>query len=101
MIVTAFRITALAEAASWTGLLVGMYLKHVSGSTDAGVALFGPIHGALFVAYVLTALGAARSLGWSMPVTLLALLASIPPLTTLVFERAAARAGLLERPANT
>lgn len=100
MMIIAFRIAAIAEAASWMGLLVGMYLKHVSGSTDAGVSLFGPIHGAMFIAYVFTALGTARTLGWSARTTMVALLASIPPLTTLVFERAADRAGLLERPAD-
>lgn len=100
MLVTAFRIAALAEAASWTGLLVGMYVKHVSGTSDAGVALFGPIHGAIFIVYVFAALGAARTLGWSTRTTMLALLASVPPLATLAFERAAARSGLLERPAG-
>ncbi|HET7305647.1 MAG TPA: hypothetical protein VFJ12_13975 [Segeticoccus sp.] len=35
----AFRLAARAEAVSWTGLLVGMYLKHVSGTTEAGVWL--------------------------------------------------------------
>ncbi|WIM98766.1 DUF3817 domain-containing protein [Actinoplanes oblitus] len=83
----AFRVTAVAEAFSWTGLLVGMYLKHVSHTTDAGVWLFGRIHGALFVAYLATALWAARAERWSLWRTGFALAASIPPLTTLIFER--------------
>jgi len=44
-----FRITAVAEAFSWAGLLVGMYLKRVAEVTDMGVWLFGRLHGALFV----------------------------------------------------
>lgn len=82
-----FRVTAVAEAFSWTGLLVGMYLKHVSHTTDAGVWLFGRVHGALFVAYLVATFWVARSERWSVWRTLFALGASIPPLTTLIFER--------------
>ncbi|GIF09222.1 DUF3817 domain-containing protein [Actinoplanes siamensis] len=82
-----FRVTAVAEAFSWTGLLVGMYLKHVSHTTEAGVWLFGRIHGALFVAYLVATLWVARAERWSLWRTAFALLASIPPLTTLIFER--------------
>jgi integral membrane protein len=82
-----FRITAVAEAISWTGLLVGMYLKHVTETTEAGVWLFGRLHGALFVAYLAAALWVSRAERWSVWRTLMALLSSIPPLTTLIFER--------------
>ncbi|HWH01444.1 MAG TPA: DUF3817 domain-containing protein [Pilimelia sp.] len=86
-----FRITAVAEAVSWTGLLVGMYLKHVSDTTEAGVWLFGRLHGALFVAYLAAAVWVARAERWSLPRTAVALAASVPPLTTLLFERWVAR----------
>ena len=43
----------MAEALSWVGLLIGMYLKYVPRTTELGVHVFGPIHGAVFVAYVL------------------------------------------------
>jgi integral membrane protein len=83
----AFRITAIAEAVSWTGLLGGMYLKHVTHTTELGVWLFGRVHGALFVAYLVATLWVARSERWSLGRTAVALLSSIPPLTTLLFER--------------
>ncbi|GGN41989.1 integral membrane protein [Actinoplanes campanulatus] len=86
-----FRITAIAEAFSWTGLLVGMYLKHVTETTEAGVWLFGRLHGALFVAYLVATLWVARAERWSPWRTLFGLAASIPPLTTLIFERWVAR----------
>jgi len=86
-----FRVTAIAEAVSWTGLLAGMYLKHIAGTTEAGVWLFGRLHGALFVAYVVAALWTARAERWSLGRTTMALLASIPPLTTVIFERWVAR----------
>ena len=82
-----FRVTAFAEAMSWTGLLVGMFFKYVTESGELGVKIFGPIHGALFVAYLAAALWAARVERWSLPRTAVALLSSIPPLTTLLFER--------------
>jgi integral membrane protein len=88
---TAFRIVAVAEALSWVGLLAGMFVKRVLDSSEVGVQVFGPIHGAVFVAYVAVAVVAARVLRWDTRTTLLALAASVPPLATFWFERWAAR----------
>ena len=100
-VATAFRVVAVAEALSWVGLLAGMYVKYVPETSELGVQVFGPVHGAVFVGYVGVALFAARVLGWSRWTTLLALAASIPPLATVVFERWAARTGKLRLPART
>ena len=94
---TAFRVVAVAEALSWIGLLVGMFVKYVPETTELGVQVFGPIHGGVFLAYVVVALVAARVLRWSAGTTLLALLASIPPLATIWFQRRATRTGQLPR----
>ncbi len=94
-VATAFRVVAVAEALSWAGLLAGMYVKHVLGTSEAGVQFFGPVHGAVFVAYVLVAVLAARVLRWSPGTTLLALAAAVPPLVTVWFERWATRTGRL------
>lgn len=93
-----FRAVAIAEACSWMGLLGGMLFKWVVRSTQLGVQVFGPLHGALFVAYVAITFWTARAHGWRLPTTLLALAASIPPLATLWFERRARRTGLLAQP---
>ncbi len=90
-----FRAAAVAEALSWTALLVGMLFKYVIGDSEAGVQIFGPVHGALFVVYVAVAFATWTALGWRMRVGLVALVASIPPFGTLVFERWATRRGLL------
>ena len=90
-VATAFRIVAVAEACSWIGLLIGMYVKYVPETTELGVKIFGPIHGGIFLAYVVLTLLCARTLRWSVGTTLLALVASIPPLATLWFERWADR----------
>ncbi|WP_217912769.1 DUF3817 domain-containing protein [Miltoncostaea marina] len=95
---TLFRVVALAEAASWAGLLLGMLLKYGPPGADAGVALFGPVHGALFLLYVVVALATWRRLRWSAAVGATALLAAVPPLATWAFERWALRTGRLEEP---
>jgi len=94
---TAFRIVAVAEALSWIGLLAGMFVKYVPETTELGVKIFGPIHGGIFVAYVVVALVAARVLRWSPRTTVLALACSVPPLATIWFERLATRNGRLPR----
>jgi integral membrane protein len=96
-----FRAVAVAEAVSWVLLLAGMFVKWVLRTSELGVQLAGPVHGAVFVAYVLVSLLAWRVLGWSPRTALLALVASVPPLCTVVFERWARRTGrlLLDAPA--
>jgi integral membrane protein len=86
-VATAFRVVAIAEACSWAGLLIGMMFKYLVVGNDIGVQVFGPIHGALFLGYLVVAVLAARTLGWRLPTTLLALACSIPPFATLWFER--------------
>ena len=92
-----FRLAAIAEACSWAGLLVGMFFKYVVVHDDIGVEVFGPIHGALFVGYVVVSLVVFRPLRWDVRTLVLALLASIPPLCTLWFERWAERTARLGR----
>jgi integral membrane protein len=90
-----FRTVAVAEALSWAGLLVGMLLKHVLKVTEVGVQVFGPIHGAIFVAYLVSVLVVRRPLGWGPKMVLLAAVASVPPFATLAFELWADRRGRL------
>ena len=51
-----FRGLAIAEAFSWAALLVGMVLKWVTRTTELGVEIAGPIHGAFFIGYAIAAL---------------------------------------------
>ena len=95
-----FRVVAVAEALSRLGLLAGMYVKYVPEASEVGVQVFGPIHGGIFVAYVGVTLVVRRLLGWDLWTTLLALAASVPPLTTVLFERWANRTGRLPSPAT-
>ncbi|MFJ6198941.1 DUF3817 domain-containing protein [Micromonospora sp. NPDC092111] len=90
-----FVVAAIAEACSWLALLVGMAVKYGPPANEIGVQVFGPIHGALFVAYGILVLAVARLHRWSLGVTFVALVCAVPPFATLIFERWAARRGML------
>ncbi len=85
-----FRRVAVAEAVTWALLLVGMVLKHGTGTTELGVRVFGMAHGIVFVAYCLTTLVVAIDQRWSAGRLVLGLVAAVPPFATLWFERYAA-----------
>jgi integral membrane protein len=76
-----------------------MAVKYLGSGDETGVHVMGPLHGAAFVAYVLVALWTARMFRWSPRLTLVALVAGIPPFGTWVFEAWATRNARLEQPA--
>ncbi len=90
-----FRTVAIAEAITWTGLLVGMFLKYVTETTEVGVRVFGMAHGVVFVAYVVTTVVVWVDRRWSAGRGLLTLVAAVPPLATLPLEWWAVRKGWL------
>ncbi|MGU3437753.1 DUF3817 domain-containing protein [Actinomycetes bacterium M1A6_2h] len=91
-----FRFVAIAEAVTWVALLIGMAIKWIPDpNIDSAVRYPGMIHGAVFVVYIVVTVVTAVKLKWSASVTLVALLASIPPFGTVVFERWAVRTGRL------
>ncbi|WP_341243228.1 DUF3817 domain-containing protein, partial [uncultured Nocardioides sp.] len=90
-----FRRLAAAEAVTWSLLLVGMFLKYVTETTDRAVSVFGMLHGVVFVAFGVTTLVVAIDQRWGLARTLLGLASAVPPLATLPFERYADRRGLL------
>ena len=81
-----FHAVAAFEAFTWVGLLVGMAFKYLFTQNEIGVQVFGPLHGAAFVAYLLVTLLASVRLRWGAWATLVTLVASVPPLTTLVAD---------------
>lgn len=97
-VAVAFRVVAIAEAFSWLGLLIGMFFKYGPAANPLGVEVFGPIHGGIFVLYLLITLVCIRPLKWGIGTTLLALAAAIPPFFTLLFEMWALRTGRLGVP---
>ncbi len=81
-----FRVIAFAEAVTWVGLLIGMYFKYLgTPRTEIGVKIFGPAHGAVFIAFVVAAVLVGIAFKWSASVWLFALLGSLVPLGSVIF----------------
>lgn len=73
-----FRYVALAEATSFLALLVASYVKRTDGG-ELGVQILGPIHGLLFIAYVVMALNLRSELGWTGKQTFWILVGAVLP----------------------
>jgi len=83
-----FRLAAIGEACGWTLLLTGLACgRYVLPGNDIPVQLAGHIHGILFLLYAVASVGLYPSLRWSRRRAFVALLASVPPYGSLVFER--------------
>ena len=95
VVIRIFRILAVAEAFSWAALLIGMYFKWIAKTTDLGVEIAGPIHGALFVGYGVAALALWRLQRWPFVVALFAGVSAVFPFATIAFERWAGKRGHL------
>jgi integral membrane protein len=92
-----FRLIALAEGVSWVGLLAGMYFKYLgTPRTEIGVKVFGMAHGLVFVAFVIAAMLVGIASRWTLGTWLLALLASIVPLCSVIFLIWADRTGRMD-----
>jgi len=84
------RYVAIAEAASFLVLLVATYVKYANDA-PAGVEIMGPVHGTLFLAYVLIALNVRGPARWSNRATLGVLLGAVLPFGGFVVDRWLAR----------
>jgi integral membrane protein len=73
-----FRYVALAEATTFLALLVASYVKRTDGG-ELGVQILGPIHGLLFIAYVVIALNLRSQLGWTNKQTFWILVGAVLP----------------------
>jgi integral membrane protein len=89
------RYIALAEATSFIALLIASVIKRTGGS-ELGVQILGPIHGVLFIAYVVIALNLRPRAGWSDKVTFWILVGAVIPFGGYVVDW-----WLLRQPART
>lgn len=89
-----FRFAAITEGITWVGLISGIVLRGTVG-TEAGVWVFGRLHGAAFIAYVVLTLATWRTMRWHPLIGLAGLAASVVPLATWPFEWWAHRRGHL------
>lgn len=72
------RYIALIEATSFIALLIASFVKRTGGS-ELGVQILGPIHGGLFIAYVVIALNLRSQVGWSGRTTFWILVGAVVP----------------------
>jgi integral membrane protein len=72
------RYIALAEATSFIALLIASFVKRTGGG-ELGVQILGPIHGLLFLTYVVVALNIRHEMGWSGKTTFWVLVGAVVP----------------------
>lgn len=90
-----YRTLALAEAVTWTLLMVGMVLKYVTETTEVLVRVGGGAHGFVFLSYCVTTVLIAVDRRWSLGRLAAGLGSAVVPFLTIPFERSVERAGLL------
>ena len=90
-----FRVLAVSEAITWVLLLAGMVAERALGLGDLGVVLAGPVHGLVFLAFVVGAVLVAVNQRWSTGVALAVLASSVVPLATVVADAWLERTGRL------
>lgn len=81
-----FKVTALAEGVSYLVLLAASVAKRTLDMHEA-VAVVGPVHGVIFLAYLALALHVRPRLGWNGWTTVMVVVAAVVPLGGLVVER--------------
>ncbi|MEI8106085.1 MAG: DUF3817 domain-containing protein [Actinomycetes bacterium] len=84
------RYVAIVEATSFLILLGATVVKY---ATDApgGVSVMGPVHGMLFLAYVVVAINVRGAVGWSGRTTVGVLLGAVIPFGGYAVDRWLAR----------
>jgi integral membrane protein len=83
---TRLRYASVLEAVSFLLLLVATLLKYTGPEEEVGVTVLGPVHGALFVLYVVLALDVWRRRRWSLGRAVVVLGASVLPVAPLLVE---------------
>jgi integral membrane protein len=90
-----YRIVSIAEAVTWTLLIIGMILKY-GFHLDIAVLIAGSIHGLVFVTYGATAILVGVNQRWSVKLIVGAVFTAIVPYATIPFDRWLEKRELLE-----
>jgi integral membrane protein len=93
-----YSVVALAEMVTWTGLIIAMVARYGFGYEGGLFFVAGLSHGIIFMAYCITAIMIGINLRWGLGAITLAVLAAIPPWTTLPFDRWLLKKGKLDAP---
>lgn len=73
-----FKIVAILEATSFLLLLVSSVLKRTN-DWPLGVEILGPLHGVLFLSYVVMVFNLREEMRWSTKVTIWILIGAVLP----------------------
>ena len=90
-----FLWVSRAEAVTWSLLLLGLFLKYVTETTDLAVSVFGMVHGVVFISYCVANVLLWIDQKWRFGQLVLGVLCAIPPFVTLWFDHHAERKGLV------
>ena len=93
-----YVVLAVAEAITWTALIVGLILKANNGIEPSLLTIIGGIHGFVFISYGATAILVAINQRWHFGIGLLAVVAAILPYMTIPLEIVQAKRGALDGP---
>lgn len=92
-----YHTLALAEAVTWTLLILGMIGKYGFG-IDIATTIGGGLHGFVFLCYVVATLVVWTDKRWTFRTGVLGLGSAVIPYLTIPFERWVHRRGLLDGP---
>lgn len=91
-----FRTVAVAEALTWAFLLLAMFLKYVTQTTEALIPPAGGIHGFVFLVFVVVTIFVWVNQRWSFTTGFLGLLSAVVPLASVIFDQLMERRGKLD-----
>src|SRR5690625_1576637 len=96
-----YRMVSLAEAVTWTLLIIGMILKYVTGLGSLPVLIGGSIHGFVFLCFAGTSVVVGVNQDWRLPRIIVAVAMAIVPYATVPFDARLMRTGALDGPWHT
>lgn len=89
-----FRVTAIAEAITWTGLITALVARAVGGPEFVTIA--GGVHGFVFLSYAVVAVLVAVNQRWRPGIASLAVATAIVPFATIPVDVWLDRSGRLD-----
>lgn len=84
--VSKFRLVAVLEAVTYLALLAAVVLYRVLDGPDF-IGFLGPVHGIVFLVYLVLVLQIRESQGWSLVQTIVVIVAAAVPFGGFAVER--------------
>ncbi|RLP78805.1 DUF3817 domain-containing protein [Mycetocola lacteus] len=92
---TLYRTVAIAEAVTWTLLIISLILKYGLNANPIVTTIAGGIHGVVFLSFALASILIGINQHWSLGRVALGVVSAVVPYATIPFERALERGGHL------